>query len=355
MTLDSKGSDRIYVGRRALGIGEPCLIVAEAGVNHNGDVDIAHRLIDAAAEAKADAVKFQTFTASRVVTEDAPMAAYQAANVGAAGSQYSMLSTLELPRSSYVGLKGHADQLGLIFLSTPFDEDSAAFLIELGVPAIKVSSGDLTHTPFLAELARHRRPLLVSTGMGSRDEVADAVGVVTAAQCPLALLHCVSAYPAPVDEVNLRAMHTLRTAFGVPVGYSDHTLGTAVALAAVALGAAILEKHLTLDRSSPGPDHRASIEPPEFRRMVDDARAIECSLGSGEKVPAPSEAETLRIVRRSLFAARSLPAGKPLIESDLIARRPAIGLAPSALPHVVGRRLRRGLDAGQPLHADDLE
>lgn len=347
--------DPIAIQGRSIGAGAPCFIIAEAGVNHNGDLALAHRLVDAAADAGADAVKFQTFDADALASADAPSAAYQQLATGQ-GSQRDMLRRLTLDEPAHIELKRHADARGIIFLSTPFESASVELLERLQVPAFKVPSGELTNHLFLRLLAQKGKPLLVSTGMSELAEVEAAVRVLLQAQVQgFALLHCTSSYPAPLESVNLRAMQTLRSRFAVPVGYSDHTLGTVVPVGAVALGAKVLEKHLTLSRTMTGPDHAASMEPDEMARLVKEVRAIEAALGDGEKIVQPCERETQRVARKSLFVARDLPVGHRLSESDLVARRPGTGISPALLEEVLGRTLRRALPADAMLDRGDLE
>ncbi len=334
---------------RVLGEG-PAFLIAEAGVNHNGDVDLAHRLVDAAADAGADAVKFQTFRTDALVSEAAPKARYQRETTGGAESQRAMLARLELSREAHVALRDHAARRGLVFFSTPFDEASADLLDGLGVALLKVPSGEVTNLPLLRHLAAKRRPILLSTGMCTLEEVATAVDTLrTAGDPPLAILHCVSAYPAPAADTNLRAMDTLRARFNVPVGLSDHTLGIEIALAAVARGAAVLEKHLTLDRALPGPDHRASLEPTDFAALVRGARAIESALGDGDKRPMPSELDTRAVARRSLVAARGIRAGERLTRELVAVKRPGTGIPPGELERVLGCRATRDLAADELL------
>ncbi len=340
----------IDIGGRAAGDGHPCFVIAEAGVNHNGSPDLARRLIDAAVAAGADAVKFQSFHADALATASAPKAPYQAENTGSAGTQLEMLRALELDADTFADLCAYSDTRAIRFLSTPFDERSADMLAALGVPAFKISSGELTNTQLLAHVARFGRPLILSTGMALLSEVEVAVATAREAGAEqIALLQCVSAYPAPPADVNLRAMLTMRTAFRCPTGYSDHTDGTAVGLAAVALGACIIEKHLTLDRRLPGPDHRASLEPDGFRAFVAAIREVEASLGDGCKRPAPSEQLVAEAARRSLVAACAIPEGAVLTASMIVARRPGSGIAPTALTEVIGRRTCHAIDAGAVL------
>jgi N-acetylneuraminate synthase len=332
---------RIRIGSHEVGSGRPCFIVAEAGVNHNGSLDLALKLVDAAVAAGADAVKFQTFRADRLVTLNAPKAAYQSETTGEAESQFEMLRKLELDERGHRTLVVHCASRGIAFLSTPFDEESADFLETLDVPAYKLPSGELTNLPFLRHVAQKKRPMIMSTGMATMEEVGQAVEAVRIAECKdLVLLHCVSAYPADPADVNLRAMATLTEAFGVPVGYSDHTLGIEVALAAVAMGACILEKHFTLDRSLPGPDHRISAEPAELAALVASARIVEAALGNGVKRPSVSEADSAQIARKSLVAACDLLAGTVLCPEHVVIRRPGTGIPPRMRDRLVGRKTK---------------
>ena len=341
------------IGPRRIGEGEPCFVIAEAGVNHNGDLALARQLIDAAAEAAADAIKFQTFRADRLVSVSAPKAEYQITATGAAESQHAMLRRLELDEAAHRDLQQHAADRGIVFLSTPFDEASANLLAALRIPAFKVSSGELTNLPFLAHLARHRMPIILSTGMATLDEVRAAVAAL--GDVPLALLQCVSNYPADPADTNLRAMLTMRAEFRVTVGYSDHTLGNEIAFAAVALGASIVEKHLTLDRTLPGPDHAASSEPAEFAALVRGIRRIESALGDGIKRPAANEANVASVARRSLVAARDIAPGEILSPAEIAALRPAGGLPPSAQSKLLGRRARAAIPAGTMFTLEMIE
>lgn len=316
-------------------------IIAEAGVNHNGSLDLALRLVDAAKASGADAVKFQTFRADLLATRSARKAPYQERTTANAESQFEMLQRLQLDAAAHQRLIDHCRQIGIQFLSSPFDTQSADLLATLDVPLYKVPSGEITNLPFLQHLAGKGRPLILSTGMSTLGEVEEAVQVLQAAGATqLTLLHCVTEYPAPYAEVNLRAMQTLKSAFGLPVGYSDHTPGIDIAIAAVALGAEVIEKHFTLDRLLPGPDHSASLEPVEFRQMVAAIRHVEAALGTGIKAPAPCELPNLLIARKSVVAARSLPAGHQLATGDLDIKRPGNGIAPKLLPALIGRTLR---------------
>ena len=337
----------VNIADHTVGLGHPCFIIAEAGVNHNGDIEIARRLVSAAVSAGADAVKFQTFKAEHLATADAPKAEYQLRAAGETETQLDMLRRLELSADDHRLLKGYCGDLGILFMSSPFDEQSADLLTDLDVPVFKIPSGEITNLPLLAHIARKGQPMIVSTGMANLGEVEDAVRTIRAAgNDNYVLLHCVSNYPADAQDVNLRAMSTLSAAFGVPVGYSDHTMGTEVAVAAVALSACVIEKHLTLDRSMTGPDHLASLEPDEFASMVRSIRSVEAALGHGVKQPADSEYGTAQVARKSLVAARDIAVGQTLTEDSLAMKRPGTGLAPAMLRHVLGRSARESIPAG---------
>lgn len=343
----------ISVAGRKVGPAYPCFIIAEAGVNHNGSLEMARQLVDAAVRAGADAVKFQTFKAERIVTRDAPKAAYQKRTTDVAESQYDMLRRLELSPEMHRQLLAYCEERGILFMSSPFDEESADLLAELDVAVFKIPSGEITNLPFLAHVARQGKPMIVSTGMSYLSEVEAAVRTIgEAGNRQLVLLHCVSNYPADSADVNLRAMGTMATAFGVPVGYSDHTPGIEVSLAAVALGACVIEKHLTLGRDLPGPDHKASLEPEEFAAMVRGIRTVESALGHGRKEPAASEADTAAVARKSLVAAWDIPAGATLTEKLISIKRPGSGLPPVMLPYLIGRTLGVDVPAGQLLQLE---
>ena len=319
-------------------------VIAEAGVNHNGSLDLALRLIDAAKASGAGAVKFQTFRAEQLATRSAHKAPYQERTTTSDESQFEMLQRLELDAATHERLIGHCRQVGIQFLSSPFDIQSADLLDTLNIPIYKIPSGEITNLLFLQHIARKGRPVILSTGMSNLGEVEEAVNVLLAAgTTQLTLLHCVTEYPAPYSDVNLRAMQTLKSAFGLPVGYSDHTPGIEIAIAAVALGADVIEKHFTLDRSLPGPDHAASLEPAGLRQMVEAIRHVEVALGTGIKAPAPCELPNISVARKSVVAARPLPKGHLLAAGDLDIKRPGNGLAPKFLPALLGRTLCAGV------------
>jgi N-acetylneuraminate synthase len=340
----------VKIADRTIGLHQPCFIIAEAGVNHNGDIQIARRLVDVAVSAGADAVKFQTFQAEKVVSLSAPKADYQLQTTDQAESQYAMLKKLELSTAMHEELFVYCQRLGILFLSTPFDEESADFLERLGVLAFKVSSGEITNLPLLQHIAVKKKPTFLSTGMSSLVEVGQAEEVFReSGNQELVLLHCVSNYPADPADVNLRAMETMAAAFQVPVGYSDHTPGVEVALAAAALGASVIEKHFTLDQNMPGPDHRASLEPEGLKAMIQGIRTVEAALGHGRKEPALSEKNTASVARRSLVAARDLKAGEILRREDIAIRRPGSGLQPSMLSFIIGLTLKKDVAEGEVL------
>ncbi len=315
------------------------LIIAEAGVNHNGDMLLARRLIDAAAESGADIVKFQTFVADRLATRGAIKADYQVETTGTSESQYEMLSRLELTPSMHDDLIAHASIRGIEFMSTAFDEDNLGLLAAKGLNRFKVPSGEITNLPYLRRMAQLADEVIISTGMSTLEEIGAAISVFEASGMQrqrITVLHCTTEYPAPMREVNLHAMQTIADSFGVAVGYSDHTVGIEVAVAAVAMGACVIEKHLTLDCDLPGPDHKASLEPESFRNMVVAIRHIEQALGSPVKGPSPSELRNKPIARRSLVAARAIKAGEVFTEENVVAKRPGTGISPMCWDEVMG-------------------
>lgn len=350
-------------------------IIAEAGVNHDGQRDTAFELIDAAVEAGADAVKFQTFDAKRLASRTAPKAAYQKARTDATESQLAMLTKLELPLDWHAPLQAHARSSGVEFLSTAFDSVSLGFLDSLGMPMFKVPSGELTNGPLLWRFARTRKPLIVSTGMATLSEVEQGLAVIAHALLEpheprdmgevwrtwsrpaarkelddhVTLLHCTSQYPTPWSDVNLRAMDTLSSAFGLKVGYSDHTEGVLIPIAAVARGARIIEKHFTLDRTRPGPDHAASLEPHELKAMVASIRNLETAMGDGRKAPQPSEWDSRVAGRQQVTAVEDITEGSMIRREQLSTARCGSGLAPTELWGLVGRVAPRSVRSGEPV------
>lgn len=316
------------------------LIIAEAGVNHNGDLELAKQLVDAATEADADLVKFQTFSAERFVTQSAPKADYQTRTTEQTESQFNMLRRVELTHEMHEVLLAHCRDRGIGFFSTGFDTQSLDYLAGLGAERFKVPSGEITNLPYLRHIGGFGKPVIVSTGMATLGEIEDALEALESAGTPRAritVLHCNTEYPTPMVGVNLRAMTRIRDAFGVAVGYSDHTLGIEVPIAAVALGATVIEKHLTLDRNLPGPDHKASLEPDEFAAMVRAIRNIEQALGDGIKRPSPSESGNRSIARKSLVASTKIRAGEAFTPENVTAKRPGTGMSPMRWDEVMGR------------------
>lgn len=337
----------IRIADRPVGSGAPVFVIAEAGVNHNGDIGLARQLIDAAAEAGADAVKFQTFRAELVTSAEAPKAPYQLATTDRDESQRDMLKGLELSAEAHRELHAHCARRGILFLSTPFDVPSVALLADLGVPAMKVPSSEITNRLLLEAVAATGLPVLLSTGMAYLGEIEDAIAVLRKGGISsLALFHCVSNYPADPGDSHLAALTTLARAFGTPIGLSDHTTGTAVALAAVALGACLIEKHFTMSRALPGPDHLASLEPAELAALIRGIRDVERAIGSPRKAPTASEELNRQIMRRSLVTRSSISAGEEITRDMIDALRPAMGISPMLVDHVVGRRAAKDLPAG---------
>jgi N-acetylneuraminate synthase len=326
-------------------------IIAEAGVNHNGRVELAYQLIDAAKASGADAVKFQTFKTEKILIQTTSKASYQKEQTGASQSQFDMVKSLELSYADFTGLKNYALSVGIDFLSTPDDVDSLDFLIdELDVPLIKVGSGEVTNLPFLQQIASRQKPIILSTGMANLAEVERAVRLIQGiSKKSLVLLHCTTNYPCPSEEVNLRAMQTLEQAFKCVVGYSDHTLGCAVPVAAVALGAQFIEKHLTLDTHMSGPDHKASLNPEEFAHMVRQIRVVEQALGNGIKWPNLSEEKIKPFVRRRIVAAEHLSAGQLISLENLEFKRADAGIYVDAIESVIGMSLLEDINKDRPL------
>jgi N,N'-diacetyllegionaminate synthase len=320
------------------------LIIAEAGVNHNGDLQTALELVDAAKAAGADVVKFQTFNAEELVTKDAVKAEYQKEDTTLSETQFEMLKKLELTKDMHRTLHKYCNDKKIEFLSTGFDIASIDFLNNLGMNFFKIPSGEITNLPYLRHIGNMNKPLILSTGMATLDEVLAALNILEEAgtvKNSITVLHCTSAYPAPISDVNLRAMISIREKFGVNVGYSDHTIGIEVAVAAVALGAKIIEKHLTLDKNMVGPDHRASLEPVEFESMVKAIRNIEKALGNGAKAPAPSEIPNIEISRKSIVASENINQGDKFTSANLTTKRPGSGISPMKWDHIIGRRANR--------------
>ena len=335
------------------------LIIAEAGVNHNGSFETAKLLVEAAAAAGADYVKFQTFNASKLVSQKAAKADYQVTNTKDADStQLAMLQKFEMPEQWHYDLKTLAEQKGISFLSTGFDEDSIDFLDKMGMPLFKIPSGEITNKPFIEHIARKKKPVVMSTGMADNEEIKaaiDLLGMNGIEKKMITVLHCNTEYPTPMEDVNLLAMNSIKSDFGVEVGYSDHTLGIEIPIAAVALGAKIIEKHFTLDRSLPGPDHSASLEPNELLKMVLAIRNIEQAIsGNGHKVPSKSEIKNKVVARKSIHLKRSMKAGEKISADDLIMKRPGDGISPMKMDEIIGRTLNIDVEADHKLTLDNL-
>lgn len=325
-------------------------IIAEAGVNHNGKLDLALKLCDGAKEAGVDAVKFQTWKTENIVTAQARQAAYQTENTGVEESQFDMLKKLELSYDHFRYIQDYCKKIGIDFLSTPDEEESLEFLVSLGLPFIKVGSGEVTNIPYLRKIASCGKPVILSTGMSTLAQVATAYDTLLQAGAPtVSLLHCTTNYPCPYDEVNLRAMQTLKDAFKCQVGYSDHTMGTEIPVAAVAMGAEIIEKHFTLDRTMEGPDHKASLEPVELKLMVGQIRHIEVAMGDGIKRPNKSEAENAKVVQKSILAKRPIKMGETLTEEMLTVKRAGAGISASLWDNVIGAYAIKDFDIDEPI------
>ena len=320
------------------------LIIAEAGVNHNGSIELARQLIDVAADAGADLVKFQTFNANRLVTQKAKKAEYQSQTTDSKESQYEMLRSLELSNEMHRELVEHCKFRNISFFSTGFDIESTDLLLSLGLDTFKIPSGEITNLPYLRHIGQYAKSVIISTGMATMGEIEAAIDVIEQAGTPrtrITVLHCTTEYPTPMMEVNLRAMQSIHKAFGVEIGYSDHTSGIEVAIAAVAMGASVIEKHFTLDRDLPGPDHKASLEPGELKSMVTAIRNIEIAMGDGIKRLTPSEVRNKPIIRKSLVACEMIKMGEVFSTQNITTKRPGTGISPMHLEDIIGRQAPR--------------
>lgn len=319
-------------------------VIAEAGVNHNGSIEIAKELIDVAADAGADAVKFQTFRAESLVSKSAPKAEYQMQNTSPKESQYEMIKKLEIDERTHRALLDYCGQRNILFLSSPFDHDSIELLDKLGLKIFKVPSGEITDFPYLRHVGSLGKDIILSTGMADLEETGEALKVLIKAGTArerITVLHCNTEYPTPMEDVNLKAMQTIAKAFGVEVGYSDHTVGIEVAIAAVALGATVIEKHFTLDKNMPGPDHKASLEPAELADMIRAIRNINAALGDGRKKASLSEMKNKPVTRKSIVAARDISQGEILTEENIATKRPGTGLSPMIWSKVLNQKAKR--------------
>lgn len=333
------------------------MIIAEAGVNHNGDINLAKNLIDVAAEAKVDIVKFQTWVTEELMDYDTPKAAYQNQNDPESENQFQMAKKLELSFGDFKELKSYCEKMNIKFLSTPDEEKSLDFLVdELKMDLIKVGSGEVTNIPFLKKVGAKKTRVILSTGMSTIGEVEVAYETLLKSGAKsVSLLHCTSEYPAPLDQVNLKAINTLKSVFPTVIGYSDHTLGIEISLAATAMGAQIIEKHFTLDKTLPGPDHKASLDPNELKLLVQGIRNIELALsGTGEKKPTKSELETKKVVQKGVFLKRALKKGEKLIEDNLTTKRPMKGIPASSFDLILNKTVNKDLNEGIPLNFSDI-
>ena len=345
----------IKIEDRLVGAGEPCFIIAEAGVNHNGDINLAKKLVDVAKDAGVDAVKFQTFKSEGVVIEECEIADYARENMGKNIKQIDMIKKLELKYEDFVELKRYCDKKGIMFLSTPHSYDAIDFLEPL-VPIYKIGSGDLTNLPFLEKIAKKGKPIILSTGMSNLGEIEEAVGIIKKTGCDkITLLQCTTNYPTKMEEINLSVMETLKHAFKLPIGFSDHSLGINAAIGAVALGACIIEKHFTLDKNLPGPDHKASLEPDDLKAMVNNIRDVEKALGNGIKKPTKEEDEIKKVARKSIVAKTDIPEGTIITKDMLEIKRPGIGIKPKYYWEILGGKTKRILKKGELIRFNDLE
>lgn len=364
---------KITIGKKLIRTGS-CFIIAEAGVNHNGKIELAKKLVDAAKDAGADAIKFQTFKAEDVVTKDTSMANYQKKNVGEKETQQEMLKRLELSYDDFIKLKKYSDEKDIIFLSTPHSEDTIDFLEPL-VPAYKIGSGDLTNLPFLEKIAKKSKPIILSTGMATMEELKEALNIIySQGNKKIVLLHCTTNYPCSLNEVNLRAMQTMQEELNCLIGYSDHTLGISVSIVAVILGAAVIEKHFTLNKSLPGPDHKASLEPNELKKMIHEIRNMENRLNGGEKIEeilktiqnieeilgspikklTKNEERIKMFVRKSIVANVDIPKGTAITKDMISIKRPGTGIPPKHLDKVVGKKTKQNIKQDELISFEQL-
>ncbi len=345
----------IQIANKSIGNSQPCFILAEAGVNHNGDIRIAKKLIDEAKNAGADAVKFQTWITEEIMTKNSKKAEYQKRADWGSDSLYDSIKKLELSHKDFRELFTYAKKKDIIFLSTPDDIKSADFLTDLGVPAIKLGSGALTDIRLVRKVAEKNLPVILSTGMSTMEEIKDAVDIVKdVGNDKLILLHCTSNYPAKIEFCNLRAMKTLRSSFNTYVGYSDHTLDRITPIAAVALDAVLIEKHFTIDKNLTGPDHKSSLNPEEFKKMIGDIRRTEMILGSDKKIPTKDEEEMRKIMRRSIVVAKDIPAGTEITEDILTFKIPGTGLSPKRMHKILGLKTKRNMKKDEQIQVEDL-
>jgi len=343
---------KINIGNNFIGNKTPSFIIAEAGVNHNGSLELAKKLIDVAKEAGADAVKFQTFKAENIVSKEAPKAEYQIKNIGNDKSQYDMIKELELTKDNFYELYEYSKSKNIMFLSTPFDFESADYLYKL-MPLFKISSTDLNNLPFLEYVAKKKKPIILSTGMGTLGEIEEAINTIKeTGNDDIILLHCITNYPASFESLNLNVIKTLKEAFKLPVGYSDHSLGLYAPISAVSLGAIVIEKHFTLNKEMTGPDHKASLNPEELKEMVSAIRLIEKALGDGIKKPTPEEEKIKQVARRSLVANVYIPKGTLIKKEMIVIKRPGTGIEPKYLNGLAGKKTKKDIKKDEVLKWD---
>lgn len=360
LQLKKTSNKQISIGRQAIGEDYPCFIIAEAGVNHNGSLELAKKLVDAAKQAGADAVKFQTFESENLVSKTTVMAEYQKKNIGRIQSQFEMLKKLELSHEDFIELKDYCDKKGIIFLSTPHTDKAADFLEDL-MPFFKLGSGDLTNIPFLERVAKKNKPIILSTGMGTLEEIEEAFNTIKKYNNQIILLHCTTSYPCPREEVNLKVINTLKDKFNVLVGYSDHTEGIDIPLMAASLGAVVIEKHITLDKKMPGPDHKSSLNPKELEEMIysiRDKKVIKIPkeiLGTGIKKPTENELEIAKLVRKSIIAAKNISANTKLTEDMLVIKRPGTGIPPKELKNLIGKTAKKQIKKDRLIKPSDIK
>lgn len=347
---------QIDIAGKTIGENAPVFIIAEAGVNHNGNINIAKKLIDVAVEAGVDAVKFQTFSAKEVMIKTAPKASYQKETTNPCESQYEMAKRLELKKEDFLELSEHCKKNNVLFLSTPHDEESIDLLDKIGVKAFKIGSGDITNIPYLKKISKIGKPIILSTGMSNICEVEEAVNTIySQGNTDLILLHCVSNYPAKVKDCNLRAMKTLSNVFNLPVGFSDHTLGIEISIAAVAMGAKVIEKHFTLDKTMIGPDHRSSLESEGLKAMIEGIRKVEQSLGNGIKKPRNSEIDIMKVARKSIVAKTIIKKGEKIKENHLSIKRPGTGIKPKNYDSLIGKVAKKNIEKDSLILWRDIE
>jgi len=344
----------IKIGNKQVGKNKPCFIIAEAGVNHNGEFNLAKKLIDIAKDANADAVKFQTFKTEGLVTKDADLADYARKNINSNLKQIEMIKNLELRYNEFKKLKNYCDKKDIIFLSTPHSFDAIDFLEEL-VPAYKFGSGDLNNIPTLEYAAKKGKPMIIGTGMATLEEVKDAINAIKkAGNNQIVALHCTTNYPCSIEEVNLNAMKTMQNELDCMIGYSDHTMGLTIPIMAASLGAVLIEKHFTIERKLPGPDHKASLEPDELKKMIYEIRNVEKALGSFEKNATSSEKKIMKIIRKSIVAKKNIKSGQIIKREMLEFKRPAIGINPNEIRNILGKKINKNIEKDEQILKENI-